>query len=259
MGMKTWILATLCLLAPFGAQAQEIKATPMSSIQPAPENFRFPNGKTLHYNAEWRLWTAGTATIKLEQANNLEKISASARDSGFANTLYHVFDGFESYMDPRSFCTVRLNKHIEEGFRRRETTINYDRGRRRAVLDERNPRNGQSKHEEHETPGCVTDVLGGIFYLGSLPLEIGASYVFPVNDGGKTVDAKAYVEGREMLKTDAGTFQTFRVSLTTDSPGLKGRGKIWIWYVDDGQRLPVQMRSRLFWGTLTIRLSRIEN
>ena len=32
------------------------------------------------------------------------------------------------------------------------------------------------------------------------------------------------------------------------------RDSIWIWYTDDDHRMPVQMRARLFWGTITMRL-----
>jgi hypothetical protein len=126
------------------------------------------------------------------------------------------------------------------------------------VLDERNLRNGETKHQETDSPACVTDVLSGIYYLGAQRLEPGMSYLFPVNDGGKTVDVKAYVEGREEVKTDAGNFHTVRVAAYSDAGPLKGRGKIWLWYTDDASHLPVQMRSHLFWGTMTLRLTRLE-
>ena len=35
------------------------------------------------------------------------------------------------------------------------------------------------------------------------------------------------------------------------------QGRIWIWYTDDDQHLPVQMRAKLFWGTLTVYLTSI--
>jgi hypothetical protein len=231
---------------------------PASTIQPVPENHRFPNGEVLHYAAEWRVWNAGQGTLRLDQSGNEERVTGSAESIGFAAVLYKVQDRFESFFDRRTFCSSHITKHTEEGLRRRETSIRFDQARKKAVLDERNPRNNDSKHEEKDIPGCVTDVLSGIFYLGSLPLDVGATFRFPINDGGKTYDVKAYVEAREEIKTDAGVFHTLRVQPTSDSPTLKGRGKIWIWYTDDAAHLPVQMRSRLFWGTLTIRLSRVE-
>jgi hypothetical protein len=72
------------------------------------------------------------------------------------------------------------------------------------------------------------------------------------------VHVTARVEGRESIKTPAGTFSTVRVAPEAASGVLKDRGRVWIWYTDDGRHLPVQMRARMFWGTLTFRLQRIE-
>jgi hypothetical protein len=66
------------------------------------------------------------------------------------------------------------------------------------------------------------------------------------------------VENREEVKTEAGIFKTIRVQPESDTGVLKSRGKVWVWYTDDAAHIPVQMRARLFWGTLTFRLNRIE-
>jgi hypothetical protein len=229
-----------------------------SSIRPTPANYRFLNGQVLHYTAEWRLWTAGTATLKLDQVGTEQHITANAESAGAVAVLYRVADRFESFFDRKSFCSLRINKHSEEGLHGRETKIRFDYANHKAVLDERNLKTNESKHTEESIPNCVTDVLAGIYYLGSMPLEPGSTYVFPVNDGGKTYDVKAIVEGREEIKTDAGTFRTVRVQPSADSGVLKSRGKIWIWYSDDAAHIPVQMRARMFWGTLTFRLTRVE-
>ena len=62
------------------------------------------------------------------------------------------------------------------------------------------------------------------------------------------------IEGREVIKTTLGTFKTIRVQPTADAGVVKNRGNIWIWYTDDDRHLPVQMRAKLFWGTITFRL-----
>ncbi|HWR34263.1 MAG TPA: DUF3108 domain-containing protein [Clostridia bacterium] len=231
---------------------------PVSHVRPAPDKFRFPNGQTLHYAAEWRLWTAGTATLRMDGSGNEQRVTGTADSAGFVALLYRVADRFESYFDRRSFCSLRINKHTEEGLHRRDTQIRFDAGRRKAVLDERNLKTGTTKHTEEDIPGCVTDVLSAIFYVGSLQLEPGSTYTFPLNDGGKTVDVRAHVEAREEIKTDAGTFKTVRVQPEAESGVLKSRGKVWVWYTDDASHIPVQMRARLFWGTLTFRLTRVE-
>lgn len=250
LALSPWIPAT-------HAQQASISAAPHSAIEPASEPHRFPT-QTLHYDAEWRLWKAGSATLRIEPSGEMEHVIATAEASGTVAVLYRVEDRIESYFDRRSNCSDRILKHSEEGFHKRETTLRFDPAHGKSVLDERNLRSGETKHQETDSPACVTDVLSGIYYLGSQRLEPGAVHVFPLNDGGKTVDVTAFVEGRENVKTDAGTFRTVRVTVYSGAGPLKGRGKLWVWYTDDASHLPVQMRSRLFWGTMTLRLTQVD-
>ena len=226
-------------------------------IQPLRPGFEFTR-QTLRYEAEYRFWTAGVATVKLERNGNLEHVTGTADSTGVVALLFRVQDRFNSDFDAKSLCSQRLVKHTEEGSRWRDTVITFDYSRGKAILEEKNLKDGQSKRTEHDIPGCVTEVLSGILYVASLPLQQGATYSFPLNDGGKTVTIQAHVEGKEQIKTPAGTFQAIRVGPEGDYSVLKNRGRIWIWYSDDARHLPVQMRAKLFWGTLTVFLASID-
>ena len=227
----------------------------------APEaNYHWPDFETYHYEAEWKLWNAGLATLRLQPGPNGEKQVFGTADSiGFVSLLYTVRDRFESAFDPRTFCSSHILKRTEEGFRKRETDIHFDYARGKAVLDEKNLKTKENKHVENDVPSCATDVLSGIYYVASLPLQTGSTYPFPLNDGNKTQTVEASVETREQVKVPAGAFRAVRVQLTSSPAGAqKERGKVWIWYSDDAARIPVQMRARMFWGTLTLRLQRVE-
>ena len=226
---------------------------------PRPEaNYRFPLGETLVYGAEWRVFNAGIATLRMEQNGQQQHVVGLADASGAVALLYHVHDRFESVFTPTDFCSQSLTKNIEEGLRRVNASIRFDYQRGKAVLDQKNLKKNDSKHDENQIPGCVTDVISGIYYAGALPLQTGKTYSFPLNDGGKTVTVDVHVEAREQVKTPAGTFNAIRVQPESTTGLLKEKGKIWIWYSDDGARIPVMMRGRMFWGTLTFKLLRIE-
>jgi hypothetical protein len=90
-------------------------------------------------------------------------------------------------------------------------------------------------------------------------MVVGQNFVIPVVDAQRTVPVTMKVEGREEIKTTLGTFKTVRVQPTADAGVVKNRGNIWIWYTDDDRHLPVQMRARLFWGTITFRLTGNDN
>lgn len=229
-----------------------------SRITPPPPGYAFANGQTLSYDVEWRLLTAGTATLRLDASGDEERVTASGDSTGVFAVLYPVHDRFDARFDPRTFCSSRITKHTEEGFRRLDTSIRFDYARRQSVLQEKNLKTGASKQDENQIPGCVTDVVSGIFYLGSRPLPVGQTYTFPLNNGGKTSDVRARVEGREDIKTQAGTFHTLRVQPEATTGGIRSKGRLWIWYSDDARHVPVQMRARLWWGTLTLRLTRVE-
>ncbi len=265
LGIWLAVALSLSLSAPGapGAQAPHSGApTPADTkigsdvhLAPLRPGYEFPHGQTLHYQAEWRFLPAGVATLRIERTGSQEHVSATADSTGVVALLYRVQDQFNSYFDASTLCSSRMVKHSEEGSRRRDTVITYDYARGKAVLEERNLKDNQQKKVENDIPGCVTDVLSGVFYVGSLPLLPGANYRFPINNGSKTVTAQAHVEGREQIKTPAGTFQTVRVGPEGDSGILNGR--IWVWFTDDAQHLPVQVRAKLSWGSLNIYLTSI--
>jgi Protein of unknown function (DUF3108) len=228
-------------------------------IVPPPSDYHFPNGKTLVFMAEWHVFTAGMATIKLEPDGAFEKVTMAANSSGAVNLLFPVRDMFETRIDPRAYCTTQIFKHSEEGKRKRETRIQIDLARRKSILDEKNLQTGETKHEENDVPGCTTDVLSGFFYLASRPLQPGSNVEFPVTDGGKTTLAVAHVEGREQVKVPAGTFQTVRVSVEATTGKLQGRGQLMVWFTDDADHMPVLMRAKVQWGIVAFRLQRVEN
>lgn len=230
-----------------------------SRIHPPSADYRFAEGVVYHYKAEWRLLTAGVASLRVDRdASGRQRVSATADSTGFVARLFHVHDYFDSAFDSHTFCSQQISKRTEEGSHLRDVQIAFDYDKHKSILNEVNRKSGEKKHAENDIPACSTDVLSALFYTSSLPLQSGMIYSFPINDGGKTVDLQARVEGRERIKTEAGTFNTVRVHTVPSGTLVKSKAKIWIWYSDDAERIPVQMSGHMGWGTLTLRLESIE-
>ena len=258
LGIITLILIML-LSATLAAQRNDASATAIAGgsavqIQAPAANYAFPYNETYVYSADWRIWTGGTVVLTMIPG----AVSATANSTGFVSMLYPVHDQFQSTFDPKTFCSQSIRKHTEEGYHARDTMITFDYAQKKSILDESNLKKKESKRVENDIPGCVTDVLTAIYYAGSLPLKNDGVYRFPINDGNKTVDVELKVEARETVKVPAGTFKTIRVSPASTARGLNSRGKLWLWYSDDSRRIPVQMRGRFLWGTITFQLQRIE-
>jgi hypothetical protein len=238
------------LFFPAAARGQQSPPFP-----PPRAGFAFPQKQTLTYSVDWRVFTAGTAVVRFEAAGDAEHVSATADTSGAINLLFHVSDKFQATFDRNTGCTSEFNKQTVEGRRQVNSTLKLDYTQMKSILDEKNVSKNQTKHVETPIPGCLTDLLSGLFYASSQPMEVGKSFQLPVVDPLHTVVVTMKVEGKEEIKTPLGTFKTIRVQPTADAGVVKNRGNIWIWYTDDEHHLPVQMRARLFWGTITFRLS----
>jgi hypothetical protein len=250
------LLITAVLSAQPAPPIATIGSAPKQIAPPRP-NYPFPDGRSYVYATEWHLITAGTGVVRMDAAGNERKVTASAESSGAVNVIFPVHDRFESRFDPRTFCSLSIFKHSEEGAHKRETSIHFDYARKKSTLDERNLKTGETKHVESDLAGCTTDVITGFYYLQSLPLQLGASYEFPISDG-KTTIVHATVEKREQIKVPAGTFPTVLVTVEATSGPLQAKGKVWVWYSEDSAHTPAQMRVKLGWGTLLFRLQRIE-
>jgi hypothetical protein len=247
------IACALFAVAPAVPQQQPL------TLAPPRAGFSFPQKQTLTYTVDWRVFPAGTAVLHFEADGDREKISASADTSGAINLLFHVSDHFQATLDRTRGCTYEFDKQTVEGRRQVNSTLHLDYDASKSIWDEKNMVTGKTRHMEEAVQGCLTDLLSGIYYAASQNLVVGQSFVMPLADALHTVPVTMKVEGREEVKTPLGTFKTIRVQPTADAGVVKNRGNIWIWYTDDEKHLPVQMRARLFWGTITFRLSGNEN
>jgi len=254
---RTTVLPILCaFFLAMAFRGQQAPAPPATQMLSAPRaGFAFPQKQTLTYSVDWRVFPAGTAVLHFEAAEDREKLTASADTIGAINLLFHVSDRFQSTFDRNKGCTYEFNKQTVEGRRQMNSTLKLDYDANKSILDEKNLVTGQTKHVEEPIHGCLTDLLTGVYYGASQPMTVGQSFQIPVVDAMHTVLVTMKVEGREEVKTPLGTFKTVRVQPTADAGVVKNRGNIWIWYTDDDRHLPVQMRARLFWGTITFRLS----
>jgi hypothetical protein len=248
---RTTVTTILCALA-LAAVAYGQQIPPLA---PPRTGFSFPQKQTLTYSVDWRVFPAGTAVIHFEAAGDQERVTANADTIGAINLLFHVSDHFQATIDRTKGCTEEFDKQTVEGRRQVNSTLKMDYGQSKSILDEKNMVTGVSKHVESQIPGCMTDLLTGVFYASSQPLEVGHDFLIPLVDAMHNVPVTMKVEGREEIKTSLGTFKTIRVQPTAAAGVVKNRGNIWIWYTDDDRHLPVQMRARLFWGTITFRLT----
>lgn len=219
------------------------------------------SGETLTYQISWRLFSAGEARMHIESrgadaASSLWQATMNVTSSGFVSLLYKVDDtAVSTFRDGKTsrMCSVSALKTQNEGRRHRETRIDFHGDRSTASIRETDLSKGQVLRQAQEPmQPCSYDILSALYYVRSLPLEVGSKLELPVNDGGKTLSVTVEVQAKEEVKTGAGVFRTIRVEPKVFSGSLfKRSGRMQIWFSDDPQRLPVQLKAKLFFGTIS--------
>ena len=232
---------------------------PLPAQQPEPP---FGPGERLRYAIEWRLIPAGHAEMWIEAdiTPGFWKARARANSTGYVANLYKVDDEYTATFGRRSFCSVGIRKTIHEGDRHREVDIQFDPRRRLGLLRERDTNTtSPPRQEQFPIPECVHDILSAFHYVRSLPLAVGESFEFPLNDGGRTLSIRLEVQALEEVQTEAGTFEAYRVEPDVFSGQLfQQKGRMFVWFSNDEQRVPVQLRAQIGVGTIVATLTSVD-
>jgi hypothetical protein len=175
------------------------------------------------------------------------KFELSAISGEFLSKIFLVRDYLASWVDPKTFRSLRFEKHTVEGKRVRDDLIEFDYAKKTAYRD------GKPIAIEENT----FDSLSSIYYIRLLDLERGEPVSMTVVSR-RLFPLSVVVRGRETITTPAGTFRTVRVE-PQGPEGVIGKGKtLTLWLTDDDRKMPVQIKSKLKVGTLTGKLKAVE-
>jgi hypothetical protein len=227
-----------------------------------PQSNALPARETLTYSIEWRLITAGRATVQLtSNGTDSARISTHVESAGLVSKLFKVDDTYVANLGS-GLCGQSVQFNAQEGSRERETKITFDYANHRADYLERDRvKNTVVLARETDIPPCVHEIAGALYFLRTLNLDPGQSALVPLTDGKKSVVAKVEAQQREEVKTAAGNFKTIRYEAYVFNNVLYRRpAHLYVWLTDDARRLPVQIRVRMqvTIGTITLQLEKHE-
>ena len=216
--------------------------------------------ESLHYAAEWRLIRAATVDLQIKDSGTGREVRLQVRSTGLVSMLFPLDDLYTAQLG-KDLCAVSTMLTAKEGSRFHETKVTYDSQRRKASYLERDiKKNTEVLAREIDTPACVHDIVGGLYFMRTLSIPVGSSVDVPVSDGKKSVMARVEAQKRETVTTPAGKFNSVKYEAFLFNNVLFGRsGVLYVWLTDDDRRLPVQIQVRLqfYVGTITLQLEKI--
>jgi hypothetical protein len=222
---------------------------PAAPMLPDATPFRIPFavGERATYRAKINFLNAGSATTRVVGVETIRGVQTYHTSLDIRGRVLgkRVDNRYESWFDPRTFSSLRHVQHTDEGGGAAGRVYEFHPERRIYV------RNGE------ERPGVEAPLDEGsfLFFLRSIPLEVGRTYTFNRYYRADRNPVTVRVVRRERVKVPAGEFMALVVQPVIRSRGLFGEeARAEVWLSDDPQRRLLKLKSKLSVGTLYLEL-----
>ena len=207
----------------------------------------FGPGERLTYDVHFGFLKVGTGTMEvgndLATVRGQETYHTQFRVRG-GTFFYKVDDLFESWFDTASLASLRFNLDQNEGKR--------DRERKYEIFPDRQTFQEGDKAEETSVAGPL-DEGSFLYYVRTLPLRPGDVYEVNRYFRPDRNPVRIRVLRRERVKVPAGTFNAVVVQPTIRTRGIFSEGgRAEVWLSDDEDRVMLQMKSQLSFGSLNL-------
>lgn len=239
----------LCLIAAAGLIGTA-DYSPASEPE-GPFKVPFKVGERLSYAAKVNFVSAGEATMSVEGIETVRGRPTyhTIFDVKGRVLFFHVNDHYESWFDTASLVSLHHVQHIDETKNKIDKVYDFYPERRVYV------RNGEEKPSV-ETP---LDEGSFIYFMRSVPLEVGKTYEFHRYYQPDKNPVIIKVDRREHIKVPAGEFDAIVLKPVIKSKGLFGEnGQAEVWFSDDSARTLLKLKSKLPVGTLYLELKQAE-
>jgi hypothetical protein len=216
-------------------------------------NRAFGVGERLEFSVKYGMLPAGTAVIKIPEIIDYEgrpsfRIISTARSNSVVSVFYKVRDSVETIVDYDGIFPRKFHKQLREGGYRADKTTLFDQRMHLAI----------ASNDTIPTYAFVQDALSSLYFIRTQELTPGSEILIDSHTDKKNFPLKVVVYRRETVEVPAGNFDCVVVEPVMRAEGLfKAKGRIWIWLTDDQFKIPVKMKTEVFFlGSVTAQLKK---
>jgi hypothetical protein len=219
--------------------------------RPASARLPFRPGELLEYEVKFGFVPVGSGSMEvagMEDVRGQPSMHVVFKVRG-GTFVYRVNDRMESWFDPETFESRRFWQDIAEG--------SYKRRRRFEIFADRQ-RFQQDEKDEEPSVSDPLDDASFLYFVRTIPLEIGKTYEFPRYFQPESNPVRIRVLRRERVDVPAGKFDAIVIQPLIKSKGVfNEKSEALIWLSDDSTRTMLQMKSRLVIGSLSLHLKKV--
>jgi hypothetical protein len=211
-------------------------------------------GERLTLRITYAKMLGGRAHLSVEAGEGRPTLRfvAVAKSEGFFAWLFRfrVDDRTVAEWDPRSGCSLGIEKRLREGRAERDQRVVIDPATGRAEVEDK-----KVPEKTFDLPPCVLDVLSALFVTRVRGVPEKEPLRLPVFDNGKSYVLEVRFLGRERLNLPAPLGKQVPTIVVepvlAEGTGLFVKeGRLKVWLTDDARRIPVRLRSKVAIGSV---------
>lgn len=231
-------------------------ATEAARSQEATEEFAggevarrpFAVGERLTYSVKVGPLGRGSAVAEIRKVDTVRGTPVYHSIFKITGSLlfFKVNDLYESWFDPNTLVSFRYHQDIDQGA--------YERNRTYEIFADRGIYIDANK-QELATVEQPLDDGAFLYFLRSIPLEVGMTYTFNRYFKPDRNPVRVTVVRRERIRVPAGEFDAIVLQPKIKAKGIFGENaNAEVWLQDDGSRVMLQMRTRMAFGSVVFQL-----
>ena len=221
-----------------------------SAVAPPAMDHPFGVGEKLVFDVKFGPVKVGTSTMEVREISHIRGRAAYKtyfRVQG-GTFFYKVDDVLQSWIDTETLSSLRFVQHLQEGSRDRERHFEIYPDRAVYVEVTKNA-------TEHPSVSNPLDDASFLYFIRTIPLEVGRSYEFNRYFRPDRNPVRVRVLRRERIVVPAGTFNALVLRPSIKAKGIFAEeGEAELWVSDDDRRMILQLKSKLSFGSLNLYL-----
>ncbi len=226
--------------------------SPYPTLIPGMAPVPFTIGERLQYDVKFSFKSVGTGVMEVKEITDVRGRPSWHTVFTIKGGIpfFRVDDSMESWFDVFTLSSRRFHQRVHEGGYKR--TRLYEMYPERAVFRE-------GDKEEEPSVNSPLDDGSFLYYVRTIPLEVGKTYEVPRYFNPKANPVRITVLRRETIKVPAGEYKTVVLRPTFQSRGIFSEdGKAEVWISDDEYRIMVQMKTSLKIGSINLYLEDVK-
>jgi hypothetical protein len=245
-GLRSLLIGAVLAVLPASAQDTTTAATPLP--RPAePARVPFGVGERLEYQVKYKNIPVGSGDMEVLPMDTVRGSdtwhTVFRLHGGFL--FYRVNDKYESWFDSHTLASLRYLKDIDEGSYEPKHRYEIFPDRREYVQDTKAP----APSVEHPL-----DDGSFIYFLRTVPLRVGMDTSFNDYFMADRNPVRFKVVRKDTIDVPAGRFPAIVVQPIFQSKFFSDGGHAEVWLSDDDNRIMLQMKSSVRFGSLSLYL-----